>query len=295
MDKVSASTTPRPACRERALRALDQLPPFSPVLSQLLASLANEDVSFASLAASIERDTVLAGTVLRVVNSVLYGRRGTVSSVRHAVSILGVNKLRNYLLGLSVARLWSKMRTPPAWSMARFNLHSAATGLYADLIVQRGKTEYAEGAFASGILHDIGRLMLAVGSPKGWAEVEKETEETGKPLVACERERLGVDHCELALAALSRWNLPVPMQRAVAFHDEPLLDPGFRVEPPYSLSVVLAVANEAASHLGYSVTPVESERARSHDRCLAELGLEDFAEPIFTQFQTEFEGIRTAL
>ena len=265
------------------------------MLTHLLSSLADENISFASVATWIEKDTVLSGTVLRLVNSVLYGRRGTVSSVRHAVSILGINKLRNYLLGLSVARLWSKMRTPPEWSMARFNLHSAAAGLAADLIVQRGEVEYAEGAFAAGILHDVGRLMIAVGSPEEWARVEQLMLETGRPLVMCERELLSVDHGELSLAALSRWNLPVPIQRAVAFHHEPELDPGFRATQPFSLSAVLAVANEIACHLGYGVTAVESERAQPHERCLESLGLRDGAESLLTQFQTEFEGIRTVL
>ncbi|MGB9604683.1 MAG: HDOD domain-containing protein, partial [Bryobacteraceae bacterium] len=68
--------------RERALKGLDRLPPFSAILNRLLASLAREDVSFAELASLIEKDTVLAGNVLRLVNSALYSLPGTVNSVR---------------------------------------------------------------------------------------------------------------------------------------------------------------------------------------------------------------------
>ena len=61
----------------RILAALDKLPPFSPVLTRLLATLADEDVGFGELAGIIETDAVLAGNLLRVVNSPLYGRIAT--------------------------------------------------------------------------------------------------------------------------------------------------------------------------------------------------------------------------
>src|SRR5579872_1433345 len=59
--------------KDRILGSLDKLPPFSPVLTRLLATLADEDVSFGELAAIIETDAILAGNLLRVVNSALYG------------------------------------------------------------------------------------------------------------------------------------------------------------------------------------------------------------------------------
>ena len=80
--------------RDKALEAISKLPPFSPVLNKLMASLADDNISFAELAAVIEKDTVLAGSVLRLVNSAFYARRGTVNSVKHAVSVLGIGKLR---------------------------------------------------------------------------------------------------------------------------------------------------------------------------------------------------------
>src|SRR4030088_1332932 len=92
------------SARDRIMGALDKLPPFSPVLTRLLATLADADVSFGALAAIIETDAVLAGGLLRVVNSALYGRTSTINSVRHTVSILGSTKVRNLVLGLSVSR-----------------------------------------------------------------------------------------------------------------------------------------------------------------------------------------------
>src|SRR5438876_118475 len=76
------------SARDRIIGELDKLPPFSPVLTRLLATLADDDVSFGQMAAIIETDAVLAGNLLRVVNSPLYGRIATINSVRHAVAII---------------------------------------------------------------------------------------------------------------------------------------------------------------------------------------------------------------
>src|SRR6266481_3905978 len=165
MKNVTVSVN-APNVRDRALVALGKLPPFSPILNRLIASLASEDVSFAKAADLIEKDTVLAGNILRLVNSALYGLRGTVNSIRHAISLLGIAKLRNATLSMSVARMWSQVKTPPGWSMASFNLHSVGVGILADLLAQGRAVEYSEGAFAAGLFHDLGLLLVALGLPE---------------------------------------------------------------------------------------------------------------------------------
>ena len=129
----------------------------------MIASLANEDVSFAKVAELIEKDTVLAGNILKLVNSALYGLAGTVNSIRHAVSLLGIAKLRNAALSMSVARMWNQVKTPPGWSTSNFNQHSVGVGILADLLAQRLNVQYAEGAFAAGLFHDLGLMLIAIG------------------------------------------------------------------------------------------------------------------------------------
>src|SRR5882724_4636178 len=139
------------------LWALDKLPPFSPVLTRLLATLADENVSFGELAGIIETDAVLAGNLLRVVNSPLYGRIATINSVRHAVAILGSIKIRNLVLGLSVSRRWATSRVPGKWNPRQFNAHSLAVAVLSDLVVLEKPFPYPEGAFTAGLLHDVGK------------------------------------------------------------------------------------------------------------------------------------------
>ena len=178
--EISAEQTQ--AFKDQAMESLHQLPPFSPVFNKVLASLAKEDVSVSELADWVERDSVIAGQLLRTVNSASYGCRGTIGGVRHAIAILGIPKLRNLTLSLSVSRIFSQIRVPKGWSTARYNLHSAACAIMADQMALHRAVEFGEGAFAAGLLHDIGRMVIALGLPRELSLIQQREEETGNPV-----------------------------------------------------------------------------------------------------------------
>jgi len=270
-----------PPC-DLALAALDRLPPFSPLLTRLVSSLANDDVSFSHLAGLIEKDAILAGNVLRVVNSALYGCRGTVNSVPHAVAILGLNKLRNFALGLSVSKMWSKVRTPPEWPAGRFNLHSVATAMLADLIGQEMDSEYPEGAFVAGLLHDLGKLLIAVALPAEFTSVAGMVASGAGAWAECESTLLGTSHAELSGLALERWGLPEPICRAAAGHHQVSGDP----QPPLPLGHVVGFADQIAVSLGYTILEVEPAPASPPAAWAARL---------IERFQPEFESVRVLL
>ncbi|MDQ2949725.1 MAG: HDOD domain-containing protein [Acidobacteriota bacterium] len=258
---------PQSDLKHQALRSLEKLPPFSPVLNRLMATVAMEDVAFGKIADVIEKDTVLAGNVLKLVNSAMYGRSRNVNSIRHAVSILGVTKLRNATLGMSIARMWNGIPTPLGWSMARFNLHSIATAILADLLSQEVPVDYPEGAFVAGLLHDLGLLLIAVALPEQYRALEQ-----GE----CEEQVLGFTHGELSAEALGIWNLPEPIQNAVRYHHSP--EPG-----PLPLSRLLQLTEEYVDGA-----------PESNPECLAPLMLNDKLPKILTEFDTEFQAIKTA-
>jgi HD-like signal output (HDOD) protein len=281
--------------RDLALKSLDQLPPFSPVLNHLVASLANEDVSFAQLATVIERDTILSGNVMRLVNSALYGRRGTVSSVRAAVSILGITKLRNYLLGLSVSRLWAKVRTPPGWSMSRFNDHAVSAAVLADLLVQKAQVNYPEGAFVAGLLHDLGRMMIAIALPDEFQRILEAYANTGRPLEDCEHELLDVTHSELSALALSRWNLPLPIQKAVLYHHRSASDPTLGASSVLPLSVAVEAANDLCKLTEHTITEADLVKELPADSALGRLGFRSVDPQLMESFEAELRAMRSNL
>ncbi len=236
--------------------------------------MAKEDVSFFELADLIEKDTVLAGNVLRLVNSALYSFQGTVNSVRHAVAILGLNRLRNVGLSMSVARMWIQVPGPAGWSPARFNLHSVAAGLLADLVAAAHEVEYAEGAFVAGLMHDLGKLLLAKGLPDEYAAVRRMVQAERRPWIECELEVAGISHAELSGAALERWRLPLPIADAVSRHHEP--------DGAGRLSWAVAKADAGANALGHAILPPAAP-----EDVPAEIAA------VREQFEAEFEALKT--
>jgi HD-like signal output (HDOD) protein len=248
----------RPAdeLKRKALRSLGDLPPFSVILNRLIASLAGENVSFHQLGDLIEKDTVIAGNLLNLVNSALYARRGTVNSVRHALSLLGIEKVRNAILSMSLARMWRKVAMPAEWSMARFNMHSASVAILSDLLAQRVPVAYPEGAFLAGLLHDVGRLMIALALPAEFARIQQ-LRASGRSLLGCEMEVLGFTHSLLSAEALAAWNLPRPIRTAVLDHHSPVNScsgVGW-MEREIPLSRVINAVDNYANSTGVTIDP----------------------------------------
>lgn len=288
---MTASTAGTATVLERSLIALGQLPPFSPILNRLIASLANEDVSFAKIADLIEKDTVLAGNILKLVNSALYGLSGTVNSIRHAVSLLGITKLRNAALSMSVARMWSQVKTPAGWSTPNFNQHSVGVGILSDLLAQRLNVAYAEGAFAAGLFHDLGLLLVAIGLHDEYKQLSLLVQQSRKWDPEYEIQVLGMTHAELSAEALAQWKLPEEIQTAVRYHGSPEVDPT-KLEPgQITLSRVLNAADRYVKGTGVFVSVFESP-SEDPQAALDQLGIGVRLQPILSEFDSEFTAIR---
>ena len=277
--------------RARILGSIDQLPPFSPVLAKVMATLADEDVSFAHLATLIENDTVLAGTILRVVNSPLYGRRATINSVRHAISIVGLVKIRNLVLGLSVTKRWAAARVPRQWSPRLFNLHSLACAVMSDLLVLQAPVNYPEGAFAGGLLHDIGRLLMAIALPADYEQVVALAKERGCSFTDVEQEVFGLSHAEVSGFVLEKWNLPKEIREAVKYHHHPDLP----ADRPLHLAHIVSAADRFVTRLGYGMTATPPPQPEESFEEPDPLGLNAIAEGLVDSFQEEFDALRAVL
>jgi putative nucleotidyltransferase with HDIG domain len=204
--------------------------------------------------------------------------------VRHALALLGMDKVRNTLLGMSISRMWSQVKTPTIWSMARFNRHSAAVAILSDQIASRTRTEYPEGAFVGGLLHDLGRLLIALGLPDEFAHLVKLHEQSGRSWTECEIELLGFTHAELSAEALEKWKFPVEVQTAVRDHHRP---PAFAAGAILPLSAVLNAADQYVNSAGESIVAAKLVAAEDPGP-IAALGIpEEKIAPLLADFKAE--------
>lgn len=273
------------AHRERLLDGASTAPPLPLILNRLLASLAREDVLLGEISELAEKDTALAGSLLRTVNSSLYGMAGTISSVRHALAILGLERVRNVALTMSLVRLWRRDPAVPGWSSARFNLHCTATAIMADTLVQSLPTDYAEGAFTAGLFHDFGKLLVASLLPLEFAAVRTMVVAEGEDQESSERDLLGITHSELSAAVLETWNLPAQVIQAVRGHHSPRLEP----EGRQPLAMAVNIADQCVNRMGISVLASDPRSGQDPAEALAAAGLGNSAERLLSEFHAEFK------
>jgi HD-like signal output (HDOD) protein len=173
--------------------------------------------------------------------------------------------------------------------MAKFNLHAVATAMLADLLSQEVPVEYAEGAFAAGLFHDLGRLLIAIGLPDEYAQVTRLHAAAGGSRWECEKAILGFTHAELSSDALEQWNLPEEIRVAVRYHDTPETAPG---PGGLSLSTVIHAANEYVSAIGYHMDDGPPPAMEVATRFLEELKTRRDLPELLEAFAAEFETVR---
>jgi HD-like signal output (HDOD) protein len=243
------------SARVQTLQCLDRLPKLSPSMAQLLVQLSQRNCGVQDLARILERDPVLSGQVLRLSNSAIFGRLRPVTSVRHAVAMVGIGAIRKFALASSIANLFSRTKVAAHFSIRRFNVHSVATATLVELLSEEVPFEHGEDAFLAGLLHDIGKLLIAVALPRQYDEILALLAVTGGTLIEAERNVIGIDHAELSGLAVSRWQLSEAIQWAVSDHHLPSEAPAVENTRARKASLSLGVhcADAYVNHLGMSV------------------------------------------
>lgn len=280
----------------QALRLVQGLPPLSPMVRHLLTSVAapDDNVSLAEIAGLIEKDPVTAGKVLALANSAFYARSAPILSIRHAVTRLGLNAIRNLVVSVSISGLWNRIPTAAAWSTSRFNKHSIATAILAETIASALAPDRMEQAFLAGLFHDLGRLIIAVLLSKEEEAFRRllETEHNG--LEDAENELLGFSHAELSAAIVAAWKLPAAIETAVRFHENPFDDPDRALSQGVPLCDIVHVADCYADHQGHSISGEKAPEEYAA-RALNELGLGIDDADILPQFHDQLEVLLSIL
>lgn len=270
------------------LGIIDDLPPLPLVLDRLLQLLENADATSAQIATLIERDVVLGGSVLRCVNSAYYGLSATVGSIRHAVSLLGFSTIRNLALAFSWRRLIGSSRTPPPRLYARYSRHSIACAMLCHFLLRGSEVE--EAAFAGGLFHDVGKLVILTGFPELLPAILERYEQQGLDWEQAETETLGLTHAQVSRMVLQKWQLPPVIQLAAEHHHHPERCPTAQSAPTLAQVVHAAdlYVNQAGIEILATKRPVDAAAA---DQAMEQLGLAKKLPEAIEAFKGEYEGL----
>ncbi|MEW6322674.1 MAG: HDOD domain-containing protein [Acidobacteriota bacterium] len=185
------------------------------VVQRVGALLDSQNTSAGEVAEEISKDQVLAAKVLKLVNSGFCGFRKPIATMTHAMVLLGFDVVRSLVLSASVFDLFSAR----ASGLAGLWQHSLATARASALIAERRGEAKPEEFAVAGLLHDIGKVLIAEQLPAEAAAIRHQVESTGCLQVQAEKDVLGVTHGDVGMWLLRKWALPSKLVAPVAHHN----------------------------------------------------------------------------
>jgi putative nucleotidyltransferase with HDIG domain len=219
------------------LRLVD-LPSLPALLMEAL-QCTSDDKSLTIFADKISQDPPMVIRILRIANSPFYGMSREISSLRQAIALLGINRVRDMLLGVCFSNILPVQHKDFDYPL--FLHHSMAVADYArQLAIHTGIGQ--DIAFSAGLLHDIGLLVIVVLFPDDFSRI------LNQPIpnrIEAERRILGFDHTEIGGKAAMKWNLPVAIQEAIELHETQPTDNSAK-----SLALLVYAANLLVTETG---------------------------------------------
>jgi len=201
---------------------LSRLPSLPSTYFNLLKEIESPTATLEDIASVIARDPAATARLLQTVNSAAFSPAEKVTQPADAVALLGVQTVKSLVLSLQVFSQNDEARKA-GLSLEILWEHSLLVAKFARLITlkQTGDTHLAEEAFTVGLLHDVGRIVMASNMPQEYAATVAAARETSRPLQEEETAQFGVNHAKVGAYLLGLWGLPAHYIEATAAHHAP--------------------------------------------------------------------------
>jgi HD-like signal output (HDOD) protein len=190
------------------------------VYQELMAVVNHPHSSSADVARVIGADPGLTARLLRIVNSAFYAFPSEVETVSRAITIVGTAQLCDLALATSVVQMFGD-GLDDAVDMNMFWRHSVSCGVFARILARYRGVANEEAFFVTGLLHDVGRLVVLRQAPDLMSAALEEATGEGPPLSRAETEAMGYNHADASRALLESWGLPPSQSDAAGCHHRP--------------------------------------------------------------------------
>lgn len=195
---------------------VQDLPTLPHVLSEVTKLIENPDASSEAIAKVISTDQVLSAKVLKMVNSPIYGFPGRISSIQHALVLLGFNVIRGIIISTSVFDMMVQ-------AMQGLWEHSLGCATACNIIARRAGFEDPEEYAVAGLLHDLGKVVTAAQLPDLHKQITDTVEAKQLTYFQAEKDVLGFGHDRINAWLARHWGLPPNIREAMSRHHAPQL------------------------------------------------------------------------
>ena len=206
---------------KKKLDTITNIPTLPTVALKINDMLMNPNTSMRELGDLIMNDQAIVSNILRLVNSAFYGFGSQIDSIHRAIMVLGIETVRNAIMAVSIIPAFSKAPATGDFSLTTFWQHSIAVAITSRHIARRISGEVPEASFTAGLLHDIGKVIIARHFIKEFNEIQALMKQ-GVHGVTAEKTVLPVDHAEIGGYLAQKWHLPDHLIQAIVYHHDPM-------------------------------------------------------------------------
>jgi len=198
----------------------DKLPETPTIITELNKVIADPLATSNDVAQVVNRSPSLTATLLKIVNSAYYGFPSRIDRISRAVTIIGTKEISGLALGICVMQAFQNI-PKEIIDMKAFIRHSLACGLIARILAALNNISETEQLFVSGLLHDIGKLIVYNYYPDHAKAFLCLAESSNTSVYKIEKEIAGMRHPQIAKHILTKWKLPDDLSDNIVFHHNP--------------------------------------------------------------------------
>ena len=252
----------------RTVGGLGELPSLPRTYHALTLALADPDTPLQKIAHIIEVDVGISAKILQLVNSAFFGIARSITNIQDAVSYLGVSTLKSLVLSVEVFRVFAPKKPLEGFSLEDLQRHARLTAyIAARLPVPKHLVDIA---MVAGMLHDVGKLIMAWKLPERFKKLMAEVREEQCPLYKVEEREYGFSHAEIGAYLLGLWGLPYAVVEAVALHHAPNRVP----HQSFDAATAVYIANLLTQELDPSIPSPGENGMRNNEEYLVSLGVQ---------------------
>lgn len=262
----------------RIERSIDSFPSLPSTVADVMRVINNPESSAKELTQAILPDQSMCVAILKLANSVLYGRPKKVSSIEKAIMVLGFDEIQSIVLSRAVLSSFGDVFRKNDHIIGNFWDHSFTCALASKTMAEHFNISSSGRFFIGGLIHDIGKLAMLLTFPDEYPIDKWLIGFSTQDKLAEERSQFGTTHEDIASRLLKKWDFPVSLTNALKYHHNPGDSPENQ-----GFALILQVA-DALSHL---CTDAEAPEQRNVVNDITDLLPE--AEELWSRFKMPWE------
>jgi len=204
----------------KKLDSIKDIPTLPTIVFELNELLQDPNTPITDISDIIEKDQAMSLRVLKLVNSAFYGIHKEVNDIGNAIVLLGFNTVRNAIVSLGVIKSFSGGKALEGFDISDFWKHSLAVAVVSKSLAGKTKIASSDSCFVGGLLHDIGKVILAQYFQDLFEKVWNAAKRENISFYEAEKKEISIDHAIIGAHLATNWELPESFIDVIRWHHD---------------------------------------------------------------------------